>query len=255
MFDTHMHTVFSTDSNMKIEEAIDASKKLNLGIIITEHMDINFPRSGEFIFDVDKYFNEYSKYRTSNFLLGVELGMRDDCILENKKIAVSYDFDYIIGSVHVIDNIDIYDEEFYEGRSKKTVYENYLNTAYNQIKNYDFVDSLGHVDYIARYGRYDDKELYFNEFSDILSEIFKIIIEKNIVLELNTKRLKNQTSVKEMIKIYKRYFELGGRNVCLGSDAHYSSNIGSNFKRGQEIADLCKLKTIYFKSRKPEYNK
>lgn len=254
MFDTHMHTIFSTDSQMRIEEAVKASQRLGLGIILTDHMDINFPRKGEFIFNVDEYFDKYSKYKNDRTLLGIELGIRDDCIEENRKIALNHSFDYVIGSVHVIDNIDIYDEEFYEGSNKKSVYEKYLRSIYDGVKMNDFIDSIGHIDYIARYARYEDKELYINEFSDIIDEILKTIIQNNITLELNSRRLGLPDAFNNMMKIYKRYYELGGRNVCLGSDAHKASDIGSNFKEAKEIADLCKLKIIYFKCRKTEYD-
>ena len=56
MFDCHLHTEFSTDSKMKIEEAIEKAKNLNLGLVLTEHLDINYPEKGLFTFDVQEYF-------------------------------------------------------------------------------------------------------------------------------------------------------------------------------------------------------
>ena len=59
MFDTHVHTNFSTDSDMKMEEAIKSAKEKSISFITTEHMDINFPKEGLFCLDVDKYLNKY----------------------------------------------------------------------------------------------------------------------------------------------------------------------------------------------------
>ena len=52
VFDTHLHTEISSDSEMKIDEAIKQAKALNLGLIITEHMDLFYPEDNKFIFDV-----------------------------------------------------------------------------------------------------------------------------------------------------------------------------------------------------------
>jgi histidinol-phosphatase (PHP family) len=50
MFDTHVHTTFSTDSKMNIENALKSAKKRGVALILTEHMDIGYPNQGEFIF-------------------------------------------------------------------------------------------------------------------------------------------------------------------------------------------------------------
>ena len=58
-----------------------------------------------------------------------------------------------------------------------------------------------------------------------------------------------------MIEMYKKFGELGGKYITIGSDAHNSYNTGSNFKSAVEIAGLCNLKVVYFKNRKKEYDK
>ena len=43
IFATHMHCDFSTDSSMSLEEAIAAAEKENIGMIVTEHWDYDYP--------------------------------------------------------------------------------------------------------------------------------------------------------------------------------------------------------------------
>lgn len=253
MFDCHMHANFSTDSRMRVEEILAKSEELNIGCIITEHIDFNFPRPGEFIFDIDDYFKTYNRYRGDKFLLGVELGMKDDCISDNKEVAERYPFDYIIGSIHMINNTDLYYEKLYNGRTKNQVYTEYFQCMLQNIKNHTFIDSLGHIDYIGRYARYEDKELYYNEYSDVIDEVLKMVINSGIVLELNTKRLADKGSVDNLIEIYKRYRELGGLNVTIGSDAHNMNDIGKNLNVALKLAEVCELKPVYFRNRKAEY--
>ncbi|MCM0647748.1 histidinol phosphate phosphatase [Clostridium swellfunianum] len=253
MFDTHMHTNFSTDSKMTIEAAIRKASELDIGIITTEHMDLNFPDKNQFIFDPDQYFNEYSKYRSDRVLLGIELGMITNQVEENRKVIESYPFDYVIGSVHLVDNMDVLDKNFYINRSKKDSYEHYFRYMLDCIKTHSFVDSIGHIDYISRYAVYEDKEIYYEDFSEYIDEVLKAVISADKALELNTRRLGNNDAINNLTKIYKRFYELGGRMITVGSDSHYENSIGFNFDMAKVIAENCKLKIVYFKERKPEF--
>lgn len=255
MFDTHVHTKFSTDSKMELEDAVTSAKEKNISLTITEHMDLKFPKEGLFCFNAEDYFNQYSKYRNDNLLLGIEIGMKDDCVYESKELVKSYPFDYVIGSTHLVNNIDLYYPEYYENSNKKQAYETYFKAMLRAVKEYDFIDSMGHIDYIARYARFEDREIYYEEFSELIDEILKTIVEKEKCMELNARRLDDMESVKNLIPIYKRFRELGGREVTLGSDAHNSLAIGANFKVAKEIVELCDLRVVYFKDRKKQYDK
>jgi histidinol-phosphatase (PHP family) len=254
MIDCHVHTRFSTDSEMYIVDAIRRAKELNIGIIITEHMDYKYPVPGEFVFNPYEYLKEYSKYRNDRILLGVEMGLRPDSIEENRRLANENKFDYIIGSVHVVDNVDLYQGEFYQDREKKEAYEHYLKFMLECVKNYDFFDALGHIDYITRYARFSDKEIYYKEFQNLIDEVLKELAIKEKAIEINTRRLNDFKAVENLKVIYNRFYELGGKFVTLGSDSHSTDSIGANFAIGKEIADMCKLKTVYFKERKLHYS-
>ena len=80
MIDSHIHTEFSDDSEMKIEDALRESKKSGIGMTLTEHLDLKFTKESDIIFDIDKYFNDYEKYRSENLMLGIEIGMQQICL-------------------------------------------------------------------------------------------------------------------------------------------------------------------------------
>lgn len=255
MFDTHLHCNFSTDSNMKIEEAVEFSKENKMGLIVTEHMDLKYPVPNKFIFDIPSYFKEYEKFRSENFLLGVEIGMRMNCIDENRNVAYGHAFDYIIGSVHLVNDKDIYYDEYYNNKTKIQAYREYLFYILQCLKQHTFIDSLGHIDYICRYAKYENKELYYEEYKEVIDEILSILISNNIAIEINTRRFENRESINSLIPIYKRYKELGGQFVTIGSDAHFVNKLGKNIKIGFDIAEICNLKVVYFKERKLFYDK
>lgn len=253
VFDTHVHTKFSTDSDMKIEDALKTAKNDNLSLVITEHMDINYPEKGEFLFDVKDYFDAYSRFKSDDLLLGVEIGMKEDCVEQSRKVVYNSPFDYVIGSVHLVDDMDLYYGNFYKDKTKQDAYKKYLQVILKNIKEFDFIDSLGHIDYICRYAKYKNSELKYSDFSDILDEIFKNILYTGKCIELNTRRLNSKPAVSNLFSIYKRYSELGGKYITLGSDAHDHDSIGNNFDTALNIAEKCNLKIVHFLDRKMEY--
>lgn len=255
LFDTHIHTRYSTDSNMAVETAVSRAAELGLGIIITEHMDLAYPEPDAFTFDAHAYFRDYNQYRSDKVLLGIEVGMRPDCLEENRRIVSQHGFDYVIGSIHVVDGIDIYQASFYHSRTKAEVYGRYFDAMLSCLKTYDFIDSLGHIDYIARYAQYADPDVHYHEFSDYLDEILKTVVYQEKAMEINTRRLTSPEAVAQLLPIYKRFAELGGKLVTIGSDAHKPEDIGRRLTIAQEMAEACGLKVVYFKQRKPEWGR
>jgi histidinol-phosphatase (PHP family) len=238
---------------MKIADAIHKARALNIGMTVTEHLDLAYPEPDAFIFDIDEYFKSYDRFRSDTVLLGIEVGMRSELVAENQAKLLGQPFDYIIGSIHVVEGIDIYQETFYHGRTKREVYEKYFESMVRCVESYDFIDSLGHIDYIVRYARFSDPELYIDEFKDYLDRIFQLLIQKQKALEINTRRLADRKTMENLLTIYNRYWELGGRWVTIGSDAHTPGDIAKHFAAAFEIADRCNLRPVYYKNRDVHY--
>lgn len=253
IFDTHMHTEYSSDSEMKLKDARGRAAALGLGVVITEHLDLKFPGGGKFLLDGDAYLSAYEPYRGDVCLLGVEIGMRTDCAEENAAYAKRHAFDYVIGSVHLVEGEDIYYESFYAGRTKQEVYRQYFKTMADCIRSHPFIDALGHIDYIARYARYADPDIFSVELADSIDVCLRAVVEQGIAMEINTKRLDDRRAADRLAPVYRRYRELGGKLATLGSDAHRAENIGKNFAAARALADDCGLKLVYFKNRKAEY--
>lgn len=251
--DTHIHTRFSSDSKMHISQALQRSEELGIGITLTEHMDLAYPEPDAFTFDIHQYLTEYAPYRSPKVMLGVEIGMRLDCLTENRQLIAANLFDYVIGSIHVIENIDIYQNVFYRERSKQEVYQQYFAAMAACLSVYDCIDTLGHIDYIARYARYSDPEPHYNEFAEAIDEVLKLTAQHEKALEINTRRLSNPAAVQALLPIYQRFYELGGRLATIGSDAHNPNDIGRDFNLAMNIAQLSNLKPVYFNQRQPHY--
>lgn len=250
IFDTHMHTEFSTDSTMKLKDAIKASKEKNFGIIITEHLDPTYPKENEFRCDINSYLEAYSKYKSDSLLLGIEIGLSDIESKFDDSIGNLYDLDYIIGSIHSIYDCDIYLEYSKILDTKENYFLKYLNYIQKCLNLHDNFDSLGHIDYICRYCPFEEKILDVALFKEKLIDIFNILISKNKVLELNTVRLSTEEGRNNLYDILSLYKTCGGKYITLGSDAHNSTDIFRNFDFALELCRNLNLYPVYFKNRK-----
>ena len=250
IFDTHIHCDFSCDSRLRLEEACAVAKQKNIGIIITEHMDLHYPTNPlAFVFDIAEYFKSGNAYRNEQVLLGIELGLQTTCHQENEAVLKQGNFDMVIGSIHVAKQIDVYMERFYEGFSKQQSYQRYLEdmlACVQQFKNYD---TLGHIDYICRYAPYEDTNLELAVHRELWAAIFSQLIADGKALELNTRRLDEPLARASLQPLYKLYYDLGGRYVTLGSDAHAQAEVGRRICLADTwVRDLA-LQPVYFKER------
>lgn len=253
LVDTHMHTQFSTDSKMQLSEAREQARQLGIGITITEHLDLLYPEPDLFVFDVDRYFAEYQSQRNENLLLGIEIGMQPACRQENSAIVAAHPFDFVIGSIHLVGGMDIYAAHFYEGRAKQASYGDYFQAMLECVQLYDCFDSLGHIDYIARYAQYPDTETHYHEFREAIDAVLRVVVAKEKALEINTRRLGTPGVAAALLPIYRRFAALGGRLVTLGSDSHRPSEVGRDLQVALQLAEAAGLQPVYFKARQPYY--
>ncbi|MBU2702472.1 histidinol-phosphatase (PHP family) [Sporomusaceae bacterium BoRhaA] len=249
LFDTHLHTCFSTDSEMTLDELKKEMSQQNYGAIITEHMDLHYPVSGKFTFSIDDYFSLYGPYRNKALLLGIEIGLRQDSLAEYNQVVRESPFDFVLGSIHVVDQHDLFYPPYYEGRSKQEAYERYFRTMIDCVKAYDFVDSLGHIDYIARYAPYADPEIYYHDFSDVIQELLTVVVQKDIALEINTRRFDDRQVMEHLLPIYQKFHDLGGKYVTLGSDAHRPTAVANHLQDAWQLAQRCSLQAVYYQGR------
>lgn len=252
IFDSHVHTKFSADSKMSATEALACAAKKNLGVVFTEHFDFGLQLNGrKFSFDPPTYMTEYKNFRGANCLLGVEVGLRKSARVANENFIAQADFDFVIGSIHLVDDLDIYYPEFYADKDKSTAYRKYFQQMAEEISVADF-DALGHIDYICRAAPYDNPEIDYPTFAAEIDAVLKIVVAREKVLELNTRRFANERSIRELVPVYKKYRALGGKFVTIGSDAHRVDAIGNYFARALDFVRELDLTPVTFRERRLE---
>ena len=262
--DIHVHTSFSSDCNEPMENQIKSAISKGLTILcITEHMDFDFPKSSiedgcDFILDTPKYYDSYKtlkdKYQGKiTLLFGVELGLQPHLYNTLSEYINTYPFDYIIGSEHITNKKDPYYASFYEGRSEYDAYCEYFEDICTNIDTFSDFNTLGHLDYVVRYGPNKNKDYSYSKYSDYIDEILKRLITKGIALEINTGGYKSGLNSPNPCKdIVLRYKELGGELITIGSDSHDSGRIAADFDKVEALLTDCGIKYYsYFVNRKP----
>ncbi|MCI8957217.1 MAG: histidinol-phosphatase HisJ family protein [Eubacterium sp.] len=250
--DYHVHSGFSFDSDETLDNII--TKAISLGmnqIAITEHQDFNWPVSGEspsipvadYLSAIDSARKKYT--RQIQILKGIELGLMKGTKSQCQNLIASNAFDFVIGSCHIVDNMDPYYSDFWKKRKDREAFELYFHTLLDGLKMFDSIDTLGHMDYIVRYSPNKCTNYSIADYMDVIDEILNFIINKNIKLEINTANLaKGFTFPNPHTDIIKRYRELGGEFITVGSDAHKAYDIGYGFDKIREIVDKYNLKVF-----------
>ena len=258
--DMHMHTWFSTDSEAcPCDMADEAVRKGLKTICFTDHFDKDDLEWGEEgIFDVDAYFVEMQKLQEEyagklNIRIGIELGLRTYLKDYYEELTKKYPFDFVIGSVHNVPykkdaegNILYTDpaaEKLFTDRTDKEAYRLMMETTLENVRTSDCFQTLGHLDYVVRYGKSREKEYSYTDYADIIDEILKLLIEKEKGLEVNSAGLKyGLPFAHPHPDVLKRYRELGGEIITIGADAHKPEHLAYDFAKAEEILKSCGFK-------------
>ena len=206
--------------------------------------------------------------------IGVELGLQLHARQDTENVMRLYGdaFDFIIGSIHFVDHYDVYYPQWFamdvsESRSDERYihasrhipsreeaeavtpekeaarYRHFFEVTLKRLEAYDCFDTLGHLDFVVRYGPNRNQFYDFKTYGDIISAILELLIRKDKALEVNTGGFKYGLGHPNPCEdVLKRYRELGGRLLTVGSDAHVPGFVGYEFDRTAEL-----LKEIGFR--------
>lgn len=251
--DYHVHTEFSDDSNYPMEQVIKDAIDMNMDeICFTDHVDYGIKddwdsptpilyRGEEPLANVD-YPVYVSKIRELQetyagritIKMGLEFGMQVHTIPKYEALFDRYPFDFIILSVHQVEDQEFWMQDFQRGRSQKEYNERYYEELLHLVKAYDNYSVLGHMDLITRY---DTCGVYpFEKIKPLVSEILQIVISNGKGLEFNTSYhrygLQDTTPCAEILKLYQK---MGGRIITIGSDSHKPAHLGAYFEEAKQL--------------------
>jgi histidinol-phosphatase (PHP family) len=235
MIDYHLHSHFSIDSSTPLEAFIPGVMKHGLQEIgFSEHVDLDPHLAGYNALDFREYRKGLTRIRDIcpvPVRCGMEISYQSSLEDTITSYIASNPCDYIIGSVHEVKGRTM-DHAFYEVSSPGDYFE-----EVKKLVNSGLCDIVGHMDYFKQWGGYN-----WLRYKGELTEIFQIMIERELVLEINTAGFRHGCGEPyPSFQIQQLYRNLGGNLISLGSDAHIESHLAFQFP-----GVICGLKAMGF---------
>lgn len=246
IYDCHLHTEFSGDSEASVCSQIERAISLGMKeMTITDHHDYDTDFCGiDFRLDLPAYLDALEdlreRYRSQiRINLGVELGLQNhlEGYLNDFCRQWSPRLDFIIGSSHYLRQMDPYNRDYWETLGEKGGLEEFFRISLERVQRFcHLFDSFGHLDYAVRYAPHTTQFYSYSELSSLIDPLLRCLIESGTALECNTAGYRYGLSQPNPSpEILRRYRELGGELITIGSDSHKPDNLGQDFSLCREL--------------------
>ena len=260
MFDYHLHSAVSFDSEALPADMAAAAVQRGLReICFTDHYDFHTdPQVAPRGFTVAQYKTAYDGLEVPGLAIrrGVEFGLTRWNAPHLKELAAQYPYDFILGSVHFVDGFDPYEPEYWRGRTVQEAFRAYLEEAYQCLLVHSDFDVLGHLTYVCKSAYNPTHEpVRLEAYRQITDEILKLLVAKGKGMEVNTSGVDRAGAFLPDAEFLRRFRELGGEIVTVGSDAHDPSRVGQYAAQALQM-----LKDIFghvctYEKRQPIFHK
>ncbi|MBE5781498.1 MAG: histidinol-phosphatase HisJ family protein [Clostridiales bacterium] len=268
-YDSHVHSNYSEHPSVdKTSPWLNMEKAVELGLerlYFTEHVDYNRVGMANYNPNVDlpRYYNNLKEmeeaYRGKvRPMFGIEVGLADGFIEPTKEYLKGWEFEQVLASVHFMAPWDpnFHQMEPWYSHSKGDVQQMYLTTMLRLIKEFTDFDVVTHLTFFSRNCPFADNEIRYIDAPDHFDVLFRYLIENGKGTEVNTSSYRKFGFFMPGIEILKRYREMGGEVLTIGSDGHGKDKIGLDLDLAGELAKEAGFRyyTI-FEGRKPQFIK
>lgn len=260
MFDFHMHSHVSFDAKGVPEDMARAAIQRGLKeICFTDHIEYETGVEHQLmVFSTEEYHAAYDHlaYEQLKIRKGIEFGLKPANQEDLRRDLKLFDYDFVIGSVHMVDDKDVYFDSFWEGKTMREAYRSFLEETLACVRAHDDFDVLGHLTFICKSPRNPTGEpICYNEWREVSDEILRTLAQKGKGMEVNTSGFDICGEFLPSMDFFRRFKELGGEIVTVGSDAHDEKRVG------QYSYEVCeKLREIFghvctFENRVPIFHR
>ena len=260
MFDYHMHSTVSFDARDSALDMALVAKAAGLKeICFTDHLDYDpLGKLQNIAFDTEVYNAAYDNLEVRDLKIrcGVEFGMTVDNIALFKEDLKRRHFDFVLGSIHFVDKLDVYYTDYWQNKTVFEAERRYLEAVLDCVRLHEDFDVLAHLTFIGKAAAHHAlRPVPFAEHRELIDEILKTVADKGKGLEMNTSGVDRCGGFLPTADYFRRFKELGGEIITVGSDAHFVSRVG------QYTGDACAImKEIFgyvctFQDRKPIFHK
>ena len=245
MFDQHVHSNFSFDSNEELENYVNVSNKND--IVTTEHLDfanpiINYEDSSinylKYIEEIDSLNKKYS----NKFFSGIEIGYTLNSEKRIEDFLKNKNFNLKLLSIH---QNGLYDYMCVNKKliSLEALIQEYFEQMIQALESSIEFNVLAHFEYGIRI--VDISVTDFDSLaSKFLNKIIELIVKKEIAFEVNTKSMYKYKKENLYSYMIEKYLKKGGKLFTLGSDAHNIKDYAYKFDDARKFLLARNVKEI-----------
>lgn len=259
--DSHIHTDCSPDGADSAMMMCESAARLGFyAVTITDHCECNSYQTDGYDKSVRQSCYESRKAAAAfqgrlHVYSGVELGQP----VQNPKAADDalscFRYDFVLASLHNIKG----KKDFYELDYSEENIDSLLGGYFDELEEmieWGRFDSLAHLTYPWRYIVGENGiPIQTSKYLDRIDGILKNLIRNQIALEVNTSGFRQKLGVSMPdYPVIRRYREMGGSLITLGSDAHRWADVGAGIEKGLELLRRAGFHHYtVFSGRKPQF--
>lgn len=256
--DDHVHSNHSFDGKDSIVTLAHRARDIGLKrLCLTEHIEPHHPNPdcdvppqfGQWLAQIDQVRELVPEVC---LCAGLEIGDNAPFRAEIGQTLCALPLDFRLLSLHLVDGLDPYEPAFFEGRGRQRAYRRYVEVQLESVLHFEDYDALAHLGYCGKFAPFAPEEcpLRYQDAPDHLDAILRSLAHSGRALEINTSGLKRTDSTIPDLSILRRFKELGGEFVTLGSDAHQAADLCYRFGDGARLALDAGLRWgVYFMQR------
>ena len=262
LFDSHVHSDNSFDAAHSLtflcEKAVEQGV---IGIAVTDHCELRdyhrdhyAQRLAQAAFDVRKCRAVFRGQLS--LLFGVELSdlFYDEALAA--RVLQQFPFDLVLVSQHTDqDGVDCYYVDYHtKTRAEIDAYLRFYFEYLLRVARQGDFDALAHLTYPLRYIQGTHKiPVDLGRYEELIDEILRQLAARGKALEVNTSGLAGELGdTMPPARYLKRFRQLGGEYVTLGSDAHAAERVGAGLQQAMQLlADAGFSYFTVYKGRQP----
>ena len=237
--DCHVHSDCSRDAADPTMMMCERASRLGLhALTITDHCECNTYREEEYDRSIRQSFFEAKKaaavfHDRLHVYCGVELGQPLQNPDAAKDALGACNFDFVLLSLHNLTGLEDFYYLDYQTIDVNEVLDRYFDELL-QMAAWNRFDSLAHLTYPLRYITGERGiEVNLKRFREKTDAILEALARNGKALEVNTSGLRQKIGKTMPTKSFVRRFrELGGKYITIGSDAHRWADVGAGIERG-----------------------
>ncbi len=250
LFDQHLHSRHSFDSAVDPVEVCEAAIARGLaGITFTEHFDTHPSEWNECQYDYAAIVAEHARLR-ERFGDRLTIGTGIEVCYQPERMGFILDylgarsFDLSVLSIHWTPDGPVHKKPSWQGFTPAEGTRRYLEAVLGAVrfcgelknKGGSPFQVLGHLDFCKRYTHRWWGENGIEGCGDTIDEILRACLSADLIPEINTSTLRSEVGEPMPAAwVARRYGELGGECMSIGSDAHQAADVGSGLSEAAEI--------------------